>query len=159
NNPLSLQAGSTAVIGSAHLRFDDSDNTHAQETYTVTTAPANGILMKNGVAVSSFSQADIDNGLIAYREDDVVPADSFAFNVSDPAGNIATGLFNVQITLNPGGPSRPVTPWDFNWSPIASGDFNHDGNTDVIWDNGHAVKGDWLMANATRAATIMLPFF
>src|SRR5262249_26199858 len=157
--PLTVAVGATATISSSLLQVDDPDDAHAQLNYAVTTAPAHGILMKNGVATSSFTQTDIDNGLISYREDDVVASDKFAFNVSDPAGNITTGPFNFQITINPGGPFRPVTPWDVSWSPIASGDFNHDGNTDVIWDNGHGVEGDWLMANATRAATIMLPFF
>jgi hypothetical protein len=52
-----------------------------------------------------------------------------------------------------------VTAWDFNWHVIATGDFNHDGTTDVIWDNGHGVEGGWLMGNDTRAGTLQLPFF
>jgi hypothetical protein len=31
----------------------------------------------------------------------------------------------------------PISAKDFDlyWSPIASGDFNHDGISDLIWDN------------------------
>src|SRR5262249_30628298 len=32
-----------------------------------------------------------------------------------------------------------LADWDFTWHVIASGDFNHDGNTDVVWDNGAGV--------------------
>src|SRR5262249_12679767 len=54
---------------------------------------------------------------------------------------------------------HPLTGWDFNWHVIATGDFNGDGNLDLIWDNGHGVEGGWLMANGVRAGTLqLLPF-
>src|SRR5947209_8095914 len=55
-----LAVGATSTIPSSQLQFDDNVSTHAQETYTVITAPAHGTLLKNGSATSSFTQADID---------------------------------------------------------------------------------------------------
>src|ERR1700732_3575432 len=52
-----------------------------------------------------------------------------------------------------------VVDWDLNWRVIATGDFNHDGTSDVIWDNGQGVEGGWLMNNGTRAGSLQLPFF
>src|SRR5262249_2389969 len=52
-----------------------------------------------------------------------------------------------------------VTAWDATWKVIAVGDFNKDGTTDVIWDNGAGVEGGWLMGNGVRAGTLQLPFF
>src|SRR5262249_56924339 len=46
------------------------------------------------------------------------------------------------------------------WHVIAYGDYNHDGITDVIWDNGNGVEGGWLMnANGQIGGTLQLPFF
>jgi hypothetical protein len=46
------------------------------------------------------------------------------------------------------------------WHAIATGDYNHDGISDVIWDNGNGVEGGWLMnANGQIGGTLQLPFF
>lgn len=56
-----------------------------------------------------------------------------------------------------------VTPneiaWDFNWQLAATGDFNRDGTTDVVWQSSSGVLGGWLMQNDVRAGTLQLPFF
>ena len=68
----------------------DVDNTSDQLVYTLDTAPANGTLYNNGVALSaggSFTQADIDAGLITYDHDgSQTSSDAFAFTVDDGAG-------------------------------------------------------------------------
>src|SRR5262249_36145910 len=79
------------------------------------------------------------------------------YEVADTTFSTANGT--VDITISSEGNFNFVTGWDFSWHVIASGDFNKDGNTDVIWDNGHGVEGGWLMANAVRAGTLQLPFF
>src|SRR5689334_15267313 len=120
DNPLSIQAGATAVISAtSNLAVSDSDYPDASITYTVTTGPTNGALLKSGVAVSSFTQADLDNGLISYHETSLSPSvsgDSFFFRASDPAGNQTPNtLFQINITPPPP-PDNPVrlsTPGHF----------------------------------------------
>src|SRR4051794_40413608 len=65
---ISVAVAATAVISASQLQFDDNVSTHAQETYTVLTSPTHGTLLKSGSATTSFTQADVDNGLIAYHE-------------------------------------------------------------------------------------------
>jgi hypothetical protein len=90
--------GLTEAIASSMLRFDDNASTHAQETYSVITGPARGTLLKNGVTTSSFTQADIDNGLITYHEIGNFSSDSFTFKVTDASNNVTTTQqFNFQI--------------------------------------------------------------
>src|SRR5262249_44417169 len=52
-----------------------------------------------------------------------------------------------------------VQSWDFNWTLIAQGDYNHDGCTDVIWRNPSGVEGGWLINNNQIAGTLQLPTF
>ena len=90
--------GLTQAIESSMLRFDDNTSSHAQETYSVITGPTHGTLLKNGVATTSFTQADIDNGLITYHEVGNFSSDSFTFKVTDSSNNTTTTeQFNFQI--------------------------------------------------------------
>jgi serralysin len=100
---LPLVRSGTATITSSLLQFDDNVSTHAQETYTVITGPAHGSLLRSGLATSSFTQADIDTGLISYHEDgSAVSSDSFTFRVTDAANNQTTGqTFPFNITAPP----------------------------------------------------------
>lgn len=62
--------GTTVVITSAHLTAVDSDNTTVQRQFRITNAPTEGTLLLNGAALgvgSTFTQADIDAGLVSYR--------------------------------------------------------------------------------------------
>ena len=100
---VTLGIAHTVTIPASQLQFTDNVSTDAQETYTVTTPPAHGTLLKSGAAVTTFTQADIDNGLISYQENgSVVPSDSFAFTVTDAAGNpTVKEQFAIQV-LPPG---------------------------------------------------------
>jgi hypothetical protein len=98
---ITLAVGAMATIPSSQLQFDDNVSTHAQETYAVVTGPTHGSLLKSGSAATSFTQADIDNGLISYQQDgSVTSSDSFAFKVIDAAGN-ATNTASFQINISP----------------------------------------------------------
>ena len=96
---LPVGIGKTATISASNLAFNDPDNTDAQLTYTVATGPADGTLLKSGLVTTSFTQADIDNGLITYAENGSnVSSDSFSFTVSDPAGNHTVAeAFQFQV--------------------------------------------------------------
>ena len=74
---LTTNAGSTVVQGLTdfitlgELQVTDADNTPAQLIYTVTVGPVNGQLELTtapGVAIVSFTQADIDAGRLVYRQ-------------------------------------------------------------------------------------------
>ena len=106
---LATNAGSTVFQGfsdpitSGVLRVTDADNTPAQLIYTVTTAPVDGRLELTtapGVAITSFTQADIDAGRLVYVNNGAnSTSDSFTFTVSDGAGgSIGATTFNITVT-------------------------------------------------------------
>jgi hypothetical protein len=100
---LPVTVDATATIPSSLLQFDDNVSIHAQETYAVITPPLDGTLLKSGSPTSSFTQADIDNGLITYHETaSNASSDSFTFTVTDAASNTTVNdTFQIQIAPNP----------------------------------------------------------
>lgn len=94
--------GTGATITNAMLQTTDIDNATSQIVYTITTAPANGTLYRGAVALAAtdtFTQADIDSGLLTYSHNgSETSSDSFAFSVDDGTGSATTGTFNVTIT-------------------------------------------------------------
>src|SRR6185369_9132834 len=91
DNPLTLQVGATATItDEMHLVVTDTQYPDSAISYTITTAPTRGTLLKNGSPTPSFTQDDIDNDRISYHETTATNSnttDSFFFQASDPAGN------------------------------------------------------------------------
>ncbi|NIR35776.1 MAG: hypothetical protein GWN79_21080, partial [Actinobacteria bacterium] len=70
--------------------------------YTVTGGAANGQLELTsapGTAISSFTQAEIDAGLLVYVHNGTdTTADSFSFAVADIfGGTAATTVFNITV--------------------------------------------------------------
>jgi hypothetical protein len=101
DNPLNLTAATTATISASLLGFDDSFSPPGDLTYTVATPPADGTLLLNGASTTSFTQADIDSGLLTYRETNTsATADTFGFTVTDAADNI-TGAHQFSIAIAP----------------------------------------------------------
>ncbi len=104
NTGLTVAEGAAATtITNAMLAVSDADNSATQLTYTVGTLPTGGTLTKNSIALAvndTFTQADIDSGLIAYAHaGGEAPAVSFAFTVSDGAGGtIASTTFAITVT-------------------------------------------------------------
>jgi hypothetical protein len=133
DSTLTISAGTTASITSSLLQFDDNTSMHAQETYSIVTGPAHGTLLKSGVATTSFTQADIDNGLISFHENVTgATSDSFTFNVTDAAGNTsATTLFQIAVR------------------PEIAEDFNADGHSDVQLFSNSGTVGEWQL-NGTQ---------
>ena len=94
--------GSNPDLTPTYLQVTDTNSAHytpAQLTYTVTSAPGHGYIIKGGSIVSSFTQADINNHLIEYQENGTItPSDSFSYFVADPAGNRTSNTtFNISI--------------------------------------------------------------
>ena len=94
------------------LQTTDVDNTAVELVYTVDAVPGNGTLYNNGVALAAtdtFTQADVDAGLITYDHDgSQTAADSFDFTVDDGAGTTTTGTFNWTITNTNDAPVNTV---------------------------------------------------
>lgn len=111
-----------------HLITTDTNHLAVQLTYALTTLPTRGNLVRKnttpGVSPtvidgnSTFTQADIDDGLIAYEhlgDDEAV--DSFTFVVSDPQGGktpatdvdiVITGTLADPVIVLPG----PLLPYE-----------------------------------------------
>jgi hypothetical protein len=97
---LKMLAGATQTITSSLLSATDNVSSGAQLHYAVTRAPADGTLLLNGVATTSFTQADLNNGLVSYHETaGGVRSDNFLFTVTDAAGNV-TGTQTFQIGID-----------------------------------------------------------
>ena len=85
---VSLTAGSAATTTWPPLQFYDNLSGPALTTYTIVTGPTYGTLLLNGAPTSTFTQNDIDNNRVTYRETVAgASGDSFQFTVSDAAGN------------------------------------------------------------------------
>ena len=116
---LVTNAGSTVVQGltdlitSGELQVADVDNQPAQLIYTVTTAPVNGRLELTtapGVAITSFTQADINAGRLVFVHSGAPStSDSFIFTVSDGAGG-TIGATTFTLTVTPFAPPPPPPP-------------------------------------------------
>ena len=97
--------GASTIITIANLNEGDVDDSGTGLTYTVTTLTTDGTLQLSGSDLSlndTFTQADIDNNLISYVNDDVSTAtsDSFAFTLADGGEDSASPVsdtFNFTI--------------------------------------------------------------
>ena len=116
---LSTNLGATVAEGSfantitsSMLQTTDVDNTGAQLVYTIDAIPANGTLRRSGLALANgqtFTQADIDAGLITYDHDgSETSGDSFDFHVDDGAGSSSSGTFNFSVTPTNDSPINSV---------------------------------------------------
>jgi len=97
------QTTGQTTISTVMLQATDAEQAASALTYTIGTAPTKGTLKYNGAALnaaSTFTQANIDSGLITYTPSgDQIGADSFTFSVSDGAGgSIASTAFSITIT-------------------------------------------------------------
>jgi len=99
NTGLTVDEGGAETITSTLLLVTDTDNTPAELVYTVVVVPVNGTLKLGGTATVTFTQKDIDDGMLAYEHDgSETTSDSFVFSVSDGAGTIDATSFNISIT-------------------------------------------------------------
>lgn len=101
NTGLTVQEGSQTLIGSPQLSFSDADNSPSQLVYSVSTTPSHGRLERTsnaGVAITSFTQQELNSGTIRYVHDgSETTSDSFLFSVSDGAATVS-GSFAITVT-------------------------------------------------------------
>ncbi|MCP5144159.1 MAG: DUF4347 domain-containing protein [Gammaproteobacteria bacterium] len=103
NAGATVAEGGNVVIGAGSLAVNDVDNTAAQISYTVVTAPVNGSLRLSGqslTAGATFTQANINSSLLQYQHSgSETLADSFVFSVADGAGgSIGNTTFTIAVT-------------------------------------------------------------
>lgn len=96
--------GGTSVIDSTLLESVDPDNAASEVVYTLIETPSFGALERAGSSVGTggtFTQADIDQGLISYVHDGSASTeDSFRFRVSDPTtSDLSSQTGSVVLTI------------------------------------------------------------
>ena len=99
------------------LQVTDIESSAASLAFTVSTAPANGTLYKNGTQLNAggtFTQEDIDNSRITYTHNgEETLADSFTFTVSDgEGGTVGTTIFSIVINPLNDDPTMSGLPSD-----------------------------------------------
>jgi VCBS repeat-containing protein len=103
NAGLTLAEGTTSIIKSVFLDYDDAEQADSAITYTLTSAATNGTVRLSGVALGvggTFTQADVNGGIVTYLHDgSETTSASFGFSVSDGAGGSVTGqTFAFTVT-------------------------------------------------------------
>lgn len=87
--PIRLREKGFAYISPNQLTVRDQDTPSTQLTFTVTQPPLFGSIQRSGVAVTSFTQNDLENGQVTYvhtgpeATDGQTVRDSFKVKVSD----------------------------------------------------------------------------
>lgn len=104
NIELRVNLAEAGTITNTSLQVTDPDNTPAEIIYEISIIPQNGTLQKDGTTLAvndTFTQADIDNGIISYNHNGLNwAADKFSFSVTDGlGGTIATSDFNIAIGI------------------------------------------------------------
>jgi hypothetical protein len=130
------------TITSNQLSVSDIDNASSEIIYTITTMPANGSLLLNGVAMSvndSFTQADLDNNLVVYQSAGTGTSDQFGFVVADMSGGtIANATFDIVVQV------RQDIDEDIPGKIVSTGDDTED---EVVKEEGVAAEsGDLVEA-------------
>jgi T5SS/PEP-CTERM-associated repeat protein len=102
NSPISVKIGGTGTITSNNLNASEGGFSSSQLTYTVTGGPADGTLFENGSASIQFTQAEIDSGLVTYRENGPnVSSDAFSFQLTDTGGGSTKSSFIINVRSAP----------------------------------------------------------
>lgn len=101
----STTSGGTVSIASSMLDGADPDDNGIDLTYSVTAGLGNGQLeltTNPGVAITSFTQADLDAGFVVYVHDGLTASgDSFDLSLADGGEDgaaPATGTFNIGVS-------------------------------------------------------------
>jgi len=99
-----LEDAGATTISNTVLDVFDPDTADTQLTYTVKTLPTKGTISNNGAALavnSTFTQADINNGLLTYTPTlNLHGSDNFQFDVTDGVALsvLSNQTFNFAIT-------------------------------------------------------------
>jgi hypothetical protein len=134
------------VLSSDSLRAEHYDLYNHLITYKVLTLPNHGELKVNGISLTedldnagsflpTFTQADIDNGLVTFTPDSSHSNDYFSFNLSDITGaSLNDNVFEIVIdsdgdSIDDATEIAGTTDWN-------NADTDGDGETDD-WEIAH----------------------
>ncbi|MDX2231197.1 MAG: cadherin-like domain-containing protein [Leptolyngbyaceae cyanobacterium bins.349] len=164
NTALTVTEGDISTISNSLLQFTDNDNTPAQLTYSITSAPINGVLRLGGTDLtqgSAFTQEQLDSGLLTYEHNgNETTADSFNFSVNDGTSSVP-GSFNINVVPVNDIPliisSGPLTVNEGASVPVLSAILNTTDTdnpaTQVVYTiTGAPIFGTLLLNNATTLA-------
>jgi Ca2+-binding RTX toxin-like protein len=83
---IAVNEGQSVIITTSDLNEADPDDSGAALTYAVT-ATSHGDVLVNGLVATSFTQADLEGGLVRFRHDGSETTDaSFTVTLTDAAG-------------------------------------------------------------------------
>ncbi len=100
NTALSVGQGGTQLITDSNLDVSDAGLNSWQIIYTVTSGPADGQILADGInPVTYFTQQQVDLGLVSYKNKGASSGqDNFDFTVSDSqGGTIGQTVFDVNV--------------------------------------------------------------
>ncbi|MCH7866062.1 MAG: tandem-95 repeat protein, partial [Myxococcales bacterium] len=126
NTGSSLVQGGSITLANTELAFTDTEVPNTSITFTLTSGPSNGQLELTtaaNVAISSFTQDDLDNNRVVYIHDGSnTTSDTFGFDVDDGVTNTITAqTFSlnapVVIVLPPEPEPEPETEPEENPDP------------------------------------------
>jgi hypothetical protein len=102
NVALTVAEGSTNFISSTQLTANDVDGINRNLVYQISTGPTSGLLQRTsavGIAITSFTQGEIEDGLIQYvHSGNELSTDSFTFRISDGLSVTSLQTFNFIVT-------------------------------------------------------------
>lgn len=98
----SVNQNSIVILKNSVLAAADTDDAPSGIDYTIDSVSGGQLeyLANPNVAITSFTQADINNSLVVFRHADPAPSASFDFTVSDGGENLAgtaSGTFNLTV--------------------------------------------------------------
>lgn len=94
------------IISSERLQIDDNLGNPSQIVFTVTAIPIRGILYLNNTPLAvndTFTQEDIDNNLLKYRNSgtSLAPTDSFSFTAENSLNyTLDETTFDINVDLS-----------------------------------------------------------
>src|SRR5262249_54566207 len=100
----------TVVLGIADITASDVDNSNAQLVYTVVAA-THGTVLRNNIAVSSFTQADLVAGLVAFKHDGGEDDGAITLSLTD-GGAAPAQVATVAIAVSPHVNDAPLLAGD-----------------------------------------------
>jgi Cadherin-like/Bacterial pre-peptidase C-terminal domain/Bacterial Ig domain/Bacterial cadherin-like domain len=148
-------------LTSAILKANDPDNLAAELTYSLVSTPT-GKITRFGTLVNSFTQADIDAGVIKYVQGgSEATSDSFSFNLSDRSGTpVGPTVFNINVVPVNDAPGLV----SFSGLTVSEGDTvvftdsnllitDNDGSGPLVYTIGNAPTSGTLRRGDTNLTT------